>query len=261
VSPPRVHDEHLPSLPRVPAVQVPLLHGYYGDVRLPAPLSPRFVAFAWRYHALLPVASLPAVQAARPRARGSSPGPQLPGSDAHGGRAGPPRFLGNPHVPMPCSPTPAGPTRQAFGRRRCCPRYVHNEGSHDNHSFEAPSHGLGTRCVRFVRSIARPSTQHSLPAAGQRCRAGLVTRRVPMKGFRVVSLHRFPLSQALPGARTSQVVFFVGPLVSLPLCCYRHCMWSESTAQWSDATYCPCRRRRLLLSRHEPGQRACPGLS
>ena len=48
---PRVPDGHLPSLPRVPAVQVPLLQRYYEDVRLPVSLSPRFVAFAWRYQA------------------------------------------------------------------------------------------------------------------------------------------------------------------------------------------------------------------
>jgi len=37
---------HPPSLPRVPAVQVPLLLRYYGDVRLPASLSLCFVSFA-----------------------------------------------------------------------------------------------------------------------------------------------------------------------------------------------------------------------
>jgi hypothetical protein len=42
----------LPSLPRVRTATVPLLRRYYGVLRRPASLSPRFVAFAWRYHAL-----------------------------------------------------------------------------------------------------------------------------------------------------------------------------------------------------------------
>jgi hypothetical protein len=53
--------------------------------------------------------------------------------------SGPPKFLENPRVPMPCSSTPAGPTHQAtvqWSRRG--PRYVHDEGSHDTLSFGAP---------------------------------------------------------------------------------------------------------------------------
>src|SRR5947208_900654 len=34
-----------------PPRRVPQLQRYYGAVRLPVPLSPRFVAFAWRYPA------------------------------------------------------------------------------------------------------------------------------------------------------------------------------------------------------------------
>jgi len=43
-------------------------------------------------------------------------------------------------------------TRQAQSRTcRHGPRYVHNEGSHDNPAFEAQSHGFRTCCLRFVR--------------------------------------------------------------------------------------------------------------
>ena len=41
-----------PFPPPGPSRRVPRLRRYYGPVRLPAPLSPRFVAFAWRYQAL-----------------------------------------------------------------------------------------------------------------------------------------------------------------------------------------------------------------
>ena len=64
-------------------------------------------------------------------------------------QSGPPRFPRNPCVPTPCSSTPAGPTRQALRRSRRGPRYVHDEGSHDG-TLGAQSHGLGTRCLRFV---------------------------------------------------------------------------------------------------------------
>ena len=39
-------------------------------------------------------------------------------------------------------------------------------------------------------------TQDSLPAAGQALPDGLPTRKIPLKGFKVVSLHLFLLSQA-----------------------------------------------------------------
>jgi hypothetical protein len=92
----------------------------------------------------------------------------------------------NPCVPMPCSPTPAGPTRQAIRRSRRGPRYVHNEGSHDNNSFGAQSHGLGTCCLRFVTCLATGDARlasRCWPLYG----AGLVTRRIPTKGFRTAS--------------------------------------------------------------------------
>src|SRR5205085_11044860 len=86
----------------------------------------------------------------------------------------------------PCSPTPAGPTRQALRRSRRGPRYVHDEGSHDKSSFGAQSHGLGTRCLRFVTYIAGRDAR--LTSRGwPLCGTGLITRRTPMKGFRVVS--------------------------------------------------------------------------
>ena len=44
------------------------------------------------------------------------------------------------------------------------------------------------------------TTQDSLPVAGQALPDGLSTRRVPSKGFKAVSLHLIPLSQAWLGA-------------------------------------------------------------
>src|SRR6516164_6141772 len=100
-------------------------------------------------------------------------------------RSGTPRFLGNPPVSLPCSATPAGPIRQALRRCRCCPRYEYGEGSHED-GFGAESHGFDTRCLRFAGTV----TCHDARRASRcwpLCEAGLVTRRIPPKGFRVAS--------------------------------------------------------------------------
>ena len=77
-----------------------------------SPFSPRFVAFAWRYPPVRLRSSLP---------RGPTPagglelwGWQLRANVSGWETAGRPRFLGNPRVPMPGSPTPAGPAHQAI---------------------------------------------------------------------------------------------------------------------------------------------------
>src|SRR5262249_61489100 len=105
------------------------------------------------------------------------------------------------------------------------PRYVHNEGSHDNPNFGAQSHGFGTRCLRFVRCLTTRDAR-----LASRCRplygTGLVTRRILTKGFR-------PVSSSLPkllGARTfrecggklpgrSCQVRETTPLFSIPMNC------------------------------------------
>jgi hypothetical protein len=63
------------------------------------------------------------------------------------------------------------------------------------------SEGLTTSAANTspgtLRSAGYPRpTQDSLPAAGQALPDGLFTRKIPLKGFRVVSLHLIPLSQA-----------------------------------------------------------------
>src|SRR5258708_24082672 len=83
----------LPSLGSL-RVKVPRVRQYYEVLRPPASLSPRFVAFAWRYHALCP-----SLRSLRP-GHGTAglglvirtPLPEL----AHGDDSGSPRFLKNP---------------------------------------------------------------------------------------------------------------------------------------------------------------------
>ena len=99
-------------------------------------------------------------------------------------------------VSMPCSSTPARPPHQAItvvrhGPRTCqsrgLPRYPQFRGS-----IAEPEHSLFT----LRRGHRCPTTQNSLPGAGQLSRTGLLTRKVSTKGFRSASLHPFLLSQA-----------------------------------------------------------------
>src|SRR6266436_3015745 len=85
---------------------------------------------------------------ARPRARGYLPDSPKPASSTE--MTGSPRFLEDPTMNVPCSPTPAGPPRSATAALWCC---------------------LPPRKTRFRM-------------AGQPFRAGLITRWVPAKGFR-----------------------------------------------------------------------------
>jgi hypothetical protein len=71
------------------------------------------------------------------------------------------------------------------------PRYVHNEGSHENLPFEAQSHGFGTRCLRFALWVAPRGRKTRFRLLAKLYRTGLNTRRVPTKGFRIASYISF----------------------------------------------------------------------
>ena len=84
------------------------------------------------------------------------------------------------HVPYP------GVTRQAGASKcRSClarpPRLTKTKALHEG-NFGAQSHGISTRCLRFaVRSPAPRKTRFWLPA--RLYQTGLITRRIPTKGF------------------------------------------------------------------------------
>jgi hypothetical protein len=70
-------------------------------------------------------------------------------------------------------------------------------------NFEAQSHGLRPRCLRFAGALAVPPTQDSLLAGGQPLPGGSRTRWVPSGKFPALSTRvyiTFLLPQALPGA-------------------------------------------------------------
>jgi hypothetical protein len=137
----------------------------------------------------------------RPRAWSWSPGTSRRGCAEK--TTGPPRFLGNPDVNVPCSPTPAGSRAPGQLRRRDAAfRPVNNVGSRGLYSSRGsmarPVHWLST-----LRSAGRPgTTQDSLPAAGQALPGG---GRYPAGSQRKVSaLQSLPPLPSFPGALTGE---------------------------------------------------------
>ena len=104
---------------------------------------------------------------------------------------GPPKFLGNPDVPSPCSSTPAGPTLPGHTKRRRGPR-------------SDPRRGLPREVISGLNHTASALAVYASPVGRPRGRktrfwllarlyqAGLVTRRIPTKGFRVRGSSSFP---------------------------------------------------------------------
>ena len=98
--------------------------------------------------------------------------------------------------------------RQALQRCRRGPRYVHDEGSHDKPYFGAPSHGLGTRCLRFVVWVSPAYTQDSLPAVGHTLRDGIGYPQHSYERFLTVV---FLLSQAIVAQGHTGLFFKITP--------------------------------------------------
>ena len=100
------------------------------------------------------------------------------------GTVGSPRFLGNPTVDMPCSSTPAGRRAPGPTARPCClPCMQNNVGPRDDNSFVAQSHGLSTRCLRFVGMVTASQRKTRFRLLAKLGRMGLVTHWVSSKGF------------------------------------------------------------------------------
>ena len=114
---------------------------------------------------------------------------------------GSPRFLDNPYVNMPCSPTSAGGAPHSdTGAPLVAFRCIKSVGSHNDVNFAAQSHGLLTCCLRFNPCPLPGKRQDSLPAGCYPWPGGTCTHWVVVCNFR--SFHSFPNIQAYPGALT-----------------------------------------------------------
>jgi hypothetical protein len=158
----------------------------------PPPVPPHFVSFAWRYPGRIRV-SLPRPPDA------SATGLELVTRYLPPGSAekveGPPRFLENPKVNVPRSPTPAG--SQAPGQLRRCDaafRCVQNVGSREFLHFGAQSHGPFTGCLRFATPVTRTSRKTRFRLLAKLCRTGVATPQGSNEKF--PRYNRFLFSQA-----------------------------------------------------------------
>ena len=107
---------------------------------------------------------------------------------------------GEPSVPMPCSWTPVGPTHQALTMRRRGPRCLYDEGSRDDWLSGLDHTALALAVYASPGGFARTGRKTRFPLLARLYGTGLVTRRVPTKGFRHASYMFVLLPQALPGA-------------------------------------------------------------
>ena len=207
----------LPSLRRVPAVLVPLLHRYYGVLRHPAALSPDFGC-------LRPAIPCGATCAFAPV------GPGRP-TAGQGFVAGP-HYRHDPHGGVQDFPGSWGTL--LFLCRVLRPRQDRRVRRLDvvgtapaMSTTKAPTisclSGLNGTALELAvyASCGRLSGQHATLASGcwPALPGGIGYPLGSMKGFSVVSLHRFPLSQALPGART----------LPLPRTCYIPGWWEPTS--------------------------------
>src|ERR1700676_5266265 len=165
--------------------------------------------------------------------------------------------MGDPFVPAPCSSTPARPTYQVTTVGRRGPTHILPRRLSTSRNFGAPSHGIGTRCLRFAVRLTPPHARLASGCPARLYQAGLITRRVPKKGFRHV-LHRFPLSHASwrkecpssyeppfvkPRPTKFSLLLFAAPSIDHPrrlaaFVCRSLCPWSAFAFSVSTAYNC-----------------------
>jgi hypothetical protein len=197
----------LPSLPRVLTGRVPLLPRYYGALRLPASLSPRLVAFAWRYPALRP-----SFRSLRSRSPNRGPGVHQPVPTTGKIRRETFRISQVPEESLcayallsdPGRTDSSGPTTQST-RPPLCPRRRLPQQIGFRGSITRPWHSLST--LRQVHCCTRRKTCFPLLAT---LRDGIGYPQDSNERFPSCFLHLFLPSQAWPGARTSPIPIGIG---------------------------------------------------
>lgn len=97
-------------------------------------------------------------------------------------RSGLPSSWGTP-VCVPCSQTPAGPSRQAVAARRCGLPLLVQRRLPQFAYFEAPWHGPHTRCLRFAGWITPPPRKTRFRLLASFAGQDASSCKVPTKGF------------------------------------------------------------------------------
>jgi hypothetical protein len=187
-------DVSLHGVPR----SVPPLPRYYKALRLPA--APPALLRCLRFAVPPPRLELRSRRRKAPRLRAWGCSPDSPKPLLATETTGPPRFLEDPTMNVPCSPTPAGPLRSATAALWCC--------LPPNGRRRLPRQILISRLNHTARSLTVYASQsgllhrHARLASGWL--AGLSGRGcLPAGSQRKVSDLLILLSQASPGAPIS----------------------------------------------------------
>ena len=148
------------------------------------PVPPHFVSFAWRYLGCTRCFRSLADECA---AKAGSWSPGISCREFAEERTGFSQVPGEPQLPVcTCSnPTPAGLRAPDHTVPQRGPWSSKDRGSHE-WVFRRSIAWLPDSLSTLRRASYPNSTQDSLPVAGQALLDGLSTRKVPMKGFRVV---------------------------------------------------------------------------
>ena len=170
------------------------------------PVSPRFVAFAWRYHRGVLFA---------PSGRDDDRGLRgvvipVPEPERSVETAGSLRFLGNPSVPMPCSRTPVGPRTPGHCGASTWPPLGSTTKAPAMREVSGLNHTALGLAVYASQWRSPDTTQDSLPAA----RPSLAGRDsfYPQSCYeRFLSSSLIPLSQADPDAMTPTLRLITTP--------------------------------------------------
>ena len=185
------------------------------------PFRPRFLAFAWPYHACAAAfVSWPlhhSRRAATPTRRtGVLRCRFAPSGFLHVEATGTPRFLEDPraHALFFDPGGTASPGR--LRRYGAAFRLNDGVGSRDHKPYGALSHGLRTGCLRFAAGDCSPATQDSLPAAGQLYRAGF---RRPLGPYARFSDHLCHLAPPCPGFAWRTITVLGKPWYDRRLAC------------------------------------------
>ena len=173
---------HLLSSAGFPEPEFPWFHGTMRCSDFLPSVSPHFVSFAWRYHSAH-VFRPHAAERCRGRVSWSwSPG--ISRRELSVETAGSPTFLGNPNCALALLFDPGGTTHQAMQCVGAAPA-VSTTKAPAFRTFEAQSHGFGTGCLRFAGRVAPTPRKTRFRLLARLFRTGLITRRVPSKGFTV----------------------------------------------------------------------------
>ena len=100
---------------------------------------------------------------------------------------------------MPCSLTPAGWSVKPFGVTTVAFRDCNAVGPCHQQYFEAQSHGLGLRCLRFAAPVTRTPRKTRYRTVASLIRAGLSPAGLQLE-VSGMSAHAILLHQAEPGA-------------------------------------------------------------